>query len=258
MMLNEFKNNILQYLNKGFRQDGRKLGEIRPIVVEKGAAHNAEGSARVKIGDTEVIAGVKMMIDKPYPDKPDEGSMMVGAELLPMANPEFESGPPGIWAIEIARVVDRGIRESGAIDTKSLCIEKGEKVWIVSIDICTLNDDGNLLDASALATIAALEDTKFPEFDGEKIDYKKKTDKKLKMNKVPISITVWKIGDHFIVDPTNDEEKYSDGRLTVASTEDGRLCAMQKGGEKPFTYEEIEKMVDFALEKAKEVRKTLK
>ena len=33
-------------------------------------------------------------------------------ELLPMAFPTFESGPPSEQAIEYSRVVDRGIRES--------------------------------------------------------------------------------------------------------------------------------------------------
>ena len=73
-----------------------------------------------------------MELGVPYSDTPDEGSLMVGAEFLPMASSDFEMGPPGVDAIELARVVDRSIRESEAIDMKKLCIETGKKMWIVS------------------------------------------------------------------------------------------------------------------------------
>src|SRR3989344_7191901 len=122
----DLKGHILEALNQGIRFDGRKLTEYREILVEVGVAKNAEGSARVKIGETELIVGVKMEVAEPYPDIPDEGTMSVGAELLPLSNPDFELGPPGIEAIELARVVDRGIRESKCIDFKKLCIEIGE------------------------------------------------------------------------------------------------------------------------------------
>jgi len=253
----EQKDHILGFLEKGIRFDGRKLDEYRPITVERGFSENAEGSARVTIGDTEVLAGVKMSIMEPYSDTPDEGTMMINAELLPLSNPDFEPGPPGIQSIEIARVVDRGIRESKAIDTKKLCLKKGEKVWSITVDICPINDDGNLFDASALAVLAALQDAKFPSYDGTVIDYKKKTKESLPLKKLPVSCTVIKIGNHFIVDPTNEEEKKVDSRLTVEVEEDGTLCALQKGGDKPLTAEDIDKMVGIGIEKSKELKKFL-
>ena len=257
-MYRELRNHIIGLLNANTRLDGRKLTDYRkPIEIEYGIIKTAEGSARVKIGETEVMVGVKLEVGEPYPDTPNEGTIIVGAELLPMSNPDFELGPPGIQAIELARVVDRGIRESKALDFKKLCIEKGEKIWMVIIDICPINDAGNLFDASSLAALAALKDTKYPEFNGEKVDYKKKTDKKLELEKTPIAVTVIKIGGKFIVDPDTEEEKAVDARLTVSSIEDGTLCAMQKGGDFPLTMEDIDKMLDIGIEKAKELRKCL-
>lgn len=254
-MYRELRSHIISLLNANTRLDGRKFTEYRkPIEVEYGIAKTAEGSARVKIGETEVIVGVKMDVVEPYPDTPDEGTIIVGAELLPLSNPEFELGPPGIQAIELARVVDRSIRESKAINFKKLCIEKGEKAWALLIDICTLNDAGNLFDASSLAALAALKDTRFPGFDGEKADYKEKTDKKLPLEKIPIAVTVIKIGDKFIVDPDTEEENVIDARLTVSSTDDGTLCALQKGGDFPLTIDDISKMLDIGIEKGKELR----
>lgn len=257
--LNEsMQQHLVTSLSKGIRYDGRSLPECRPIKVEYGVSKTAEGSARVKIGNTEVIAGVKLFIDKPYPDTPEDGSLMVGAELLPMASPEFEAGPPDVQSIELARVVDRGIREAKAIDTKKLCISVGEKVWIVSVDICAINDDGNLLDAASLAALAALQDAVFPHYDGTELDYRQKTTKKLPLTKLPIAATVYKIGNNLLVDPSLIEEKVFDVRLTVTTTQEGMLCALQKGGDGQLTLDEIKQMVELGSQKAKEFRKYLK
>lgn len=247
-------NHILRNLEAGIRFDGRKLLDYRKIEITFDVSGNAEGAARVKFGDTEVLAGVKVEMGKPYPDIPEEGTLMVGAELLPMSNPEFESGPPQIQAIELARVVDRGIRESKCVDFKSLCITKGEKVWTLCLDLAPMNDDGNLLDAFGLAGLAALKVMKFPKVDGDKIDYHTRTDKGVELRNLPIPITVCKIGKYFLVDPTNEEEPAIEARLTVTSLGDGNLCALQKGGDKPLTSEDISRMVDIAIEKGKELR----
>lgn len=253
----ELREHVIESLDKGIRLDGRKPTEYREIKLERNVSKNAEGSARVTIGDTELIVGVKLSVETPYPDLPDEGTMSIGAELLPLSSPEFESGPPGIGAIELARVTDRGIRESNAIDTKKLCIKEGEKVWMIAVDLVSINADGNLFDASALGAVAALQETKFPKFDGEKVDYAEKTKDKIPLIKIPVSVTVCKIGKHFILDPTEEEEKAVDARLTVVTEKDGKICAMQKGGEATLTAEDIAEMVDLASDKAKELRKHL-
>ena len=259
MINKEIKKHVTDLLNKDTRIDGRKLMEYRqPISVKYGIADTSEGSAEVRIGETIVQAGVKLSIGKPYPDTPNEGCLMVGAELLPMSNPEFELGPPGIQAIELGRVVDRGIRESKAIDTKKLCITAGEKVWMVSIDICPINDSGNLFDASALAALAALKDARFPKANEDgSVDYMERTEEVLPLRKTPIGVTVIKIGKKFIVDPTTEEETAVDSRLTVTLDDDGTIVSLQKGGEEALTVDEIMQMVDIATEKSKELRQAL-
>ncbi len=257
------KEHIYSLIEKGLREDGRKLLDFRKgISVEYGISpKSAEGSARVKLGDTEVVAGVKFGMGEPYPDKPDEGSIMVGVELSPMANNEFELGPPSIGAIELSRVVDRGIRESKCIDFKKLCVKKGEKCWLLFIDIYPINDDGNLRDVCYLAAMAALKDARYPEFDKKtgKVDYyKPRTSKKISMTCEPIEVTVVKIKDDFIVDPMLNEEKCLDARLTVALLADGTICAMQKGGTGVLSVEDVKKMVDIACDKEKVLRKALK
>tara|TARA_Y100000031_G_C8238007_1_gene394312 strand:+ start:2020 stop:2793 length:774 start_codon:yes stop_codon:yes gene_type:complete len=257
-MYKSLRDHIIKLFGSDTRLDGRKLTEYRKVSVETNVTVSAEGSARVKIGGTELIVGVKTEVMEPYPDAPDQGSIMVGTELLPLSSPEFEPGPPSIKAIELSRVVDRGIRESKTLDFKKLCIKEGEKVWMIIIDICTINDDGNLFDAAALGAVAALKNMKFPKYEDDKIDYKEKTSKGLDMKDFPITVTVIKIGDKFITDPSFEEEKVVDARLSVASLSDGTLCALQKGGDYPLTVEDVNKMTEIALDKSKELRKLIK
>jgi exosome complex component RRP42 len=258
-MNEELKLHMESFFKKDLRFDGRKLDEYRNISIETDISKSAEGSCRVKMGETEVLVGVKFELGKPYPDSQDEGTMMVGAELLPMSNPDFESGPPSMDAIELARVVDRGIREGGFIDFKKLCVEEGEKVWVVLIDIMTINVDGNLFDAAALGAVIALKNTKIPKIENDQVNYKELTKEGLPLSKKdPLSITICKIGENLIVDPTYEEEKVVDSRLTVAITNDGKICSMQKGGEEPLELNMIEKMIDLAVKKSSELRKYIK
>jgi exosome complex component RRP42 len=253
-----FEDHILRAIKENVRYDGRKKDEYREIIVETGVSKTAEGSARVKIGNTEVICGIKLGVAQPYPDTPDEGMLMVDVHLLPIASASFESGPPGIDAIELARVTDRGVRESKCVDMKKLCIVAGEKVWSVSIDICTLNADGNLFDAASLAAIAALKNTYYPEIDKDyRVNYKKLTKTKLPLVKEPIGVTVWKVGDELVVDPTAAEERVFDTRLTITTLKNNDICAMQKGRDSPITAEDVDKIIDIATKKAAVLRKHL-
>ena len=69
--MNKAKNHILKSLGEGLRFDGRKPDEFRHISLESGITKNAEGSARVRMGDTDVIVGVKLSVETPYPDTPE-------------------------------------------------------------------------------------------------------------------------------------------------------------------------------------------
>ena len=107
MIDQEARKHLRESLAKGIRYDGRKKDEFRDIEIKTGFLSTAEGSAQVKCGETIVLAGVKMSVEKPYPDTQEEGILMVSAELLPLSNPKYESGPPDAVAIEVARVIDR-------------------------------------------------------------------------------------------------------------------------------------------------------
>ncbi|MFO8077778.1 MAG: exosome complex protein Rrp42 [Thermoplasmatota archaeon] len=247
------KENYLYTLAKqGKRTDGRSFNEYREISIEPGFIKKAEGSAKVKIGNTQVIAGIKMDVGDPYPDTPDSGVITTAAELIPLASPDFEAGPPRENAIELARVVDRGIRESNVIALEDLCIEPGEKIWIVFIDIHIIDYDGNLFDCASLAALAALYDSTVPASRFELGD-----DYSLPMRDPPISCTSVKFNDVVVIDPSLDEEEIADARLTVATDKEGDIRAMQKGLNGSFTVEEIKKVIKESLDNGKKLREKL-
>ncbi len=250
---------IRKYLEEGKRFDGRELEEFRDIVIETDVSKNAEGSARVKIGETEVIVGVKMDVGTPYADSADKGNMMVTAELLPLSSPRFENGPPKFPAIELGRVIDRGIRESKFIQLDKLCIKEGEKVWTVFIDIYSINDDGNLFDAAGLGAIIALKNAKIPKYDEkeERVLYGELTDENLPVSKdVPLSLTIHKIGNSLLVDPTREEEDISETRVTIGSS-DGSISSMQKGNKGSLSVEEFSKILEMSEKAYKDIFKKI-
>ncbi len=246
------KDYLIKLAEKGIRNDGRKFNDFRDIKIETNVVSKAEGSARVKIGNTQVMAGIKMDMGEPYPDSPNQGVMTTAAELIPLASPDFESGPPRENAIELARVVDRGIRESNIIDVEKLCIEKGEKVWIVFIDLHILDYDGNLFDAASLAALAALMTAKIP---AERFEVGK--DKPLPLSEPPISCTAVKFNGIIVMDPSLDEEEIAEARLTVSTDEKGDIRAMQKGLNGSFTVDEIKKVIKDSIDNGKKIRKQL-
>jgi exosome complex component RRP42 len=243
------KDYISKLLMKDMRGDGRKLDEMRPLTIETNFIKSAEGSARVTLGETQVIVGVKLILGEPFPDTPNSGVMTTNAELIPMASETFESGPPDREAIEVARVIDRGIREGHAVDMSKLVVEAGKEVWIMFVDVHVLDYDGNLFDAANIGANAAFKTAVVPASrHGKGEDYP------LPVLHQPISLTAVKIDGKILVDPTHDEERVADARITVATIENGNLCAMQKGLEGAFTTDEVFKVVDMSRRVGADVR----
>lgn len=249
---------ITQLIDKGKRLDDREPTDYRELKIEQGLIERAEGSARVLLGKTEVVVGIKVEIGEPFADTPNDGVLTVNAELVPLASPGFEPGPPDENSIELARIVDRGIRESKAINTEKLVIDPGKKVFVVFVDIYVLNHDGNLIDASALAAMAALLNTKMGKYEVEDGEVKTKPGyEPLPMKKHPITVTCAKIGDKLIVDPSLEEEQVMDARISIAFDDDDNICAVQKGGAGYFEPKELVEAARIAKEKATEMRKKL-
>jgi len=250
------KESVTNLIKNGERTDGRAFDEYRDISLETRVIEKAEGSARVKIGKTQIIIGAKPQIGTPFSDTPNVGVLMTNTELLPMAAPNFESGPPDENSVELSRVTDRCIREGKVIDLEKLCIVDGEKVWMVFLDLHVIDYDGNLMDAAVLGSLAALMTTKIPtaRMEGDELIMDYDNMMPLPINEKSLMCTFAKIGGELLIDPSLEEEEIMGARLSVGMNQDGSICAMQKGGAQSFNREEILKAVSIAKVKTAELR----
>jgi exosome complex component RRP42 len=244
------KNQILELLKEGKRIDGRALDEVRELTIDIGVIPKAEGSARVRLGDTEVVAGVKVQPERPFPDTGDKGMLICTAEILPIAHPTAETGPPQPNVVELARVTDRGIRESGMLDMKQLVLEKDKSVIGVFCDNAVTDHDGNLFDACSYASTAAINSCKIPK-------YEMQDEKPVKiegefieppLTTLPVSVTMAKIEEWGIMD----------ARITITTNSDENVVALQKGGHDGFTQDDLIKCAEISVRVGSKIREILK
>jgi len=246
---------------RGLRADGRSIHAPRSITIKTGVLDKAEGSAQVSLGNTQVLVGVKVELGQPFKDTPNQGVLVVHAENVPLASPIFEPGPPDENAIELARVIDRSLREVKAVDLESLVIRVGEKVWNLWVDVYVLDHDGNLFDASMLAAMAALATTRIPDYEetetGEIVVKREGAYRQLKINCMVTTVTLAKIGDYLVVDPTFEEEVIADYRLVLSFDDKLRIVGAQKTGPGGMKMGELREAIRIGKNVAQVYLKTL-
>lgn len=236
MTVNE-KKFIESALLSDLRIDGRRPFDYRRLTIEFG---REDGSSEVQLGQTRVMGFVSAQLVQPFRDRPNEGSLAIFTEFSPMADPSFEPGRPGEFAIELGRIVDRGLRESRAVDTESLCVLAGKLVWSIRIDLHILDNGGNLVDAANIAALAALLTFRRPECtlggeDGQEVIIHPPEVREplpLIVHHLPIAVTFAFFTENIVaIDPTHLEEAVMGGRMTVTINTNGDICSMQKPGE---------------------------
>ncbi|KAK6235546.1 hypothetical protein QUC31_019286 [Theobroma cacao] len=247
------------------RIDGRKPYEYRKIVVKFG---REDGSSEVQLGQTRVMGIVTAQLVQPYRDRPKEGILSIFTEVSPMADPSFEPGHPGELAVELGRIIDRGLRESKAVDTESLCVLAGKFVWAIRIDLHILDNGGNLVDAANIAALAALLTFRRPECslggeDGQEVIVHPPEIREplpLIVHHLPIAITFGFFSNDsiLVIDPTHNEEAVMGGRMTTTVNANGDICAIQKAGGEGVPQRVIMQCLQLATAKAAGITKQIK
>ncbi|XP_004288603.1 PREDICTED: protein RRP45A-like [Fragaria vesca subsp. vesca] len=236
MTVNE-KKFIETALESGLRIDGRRPFDYRTVDIKFG---KDDGSAEVHLGQTHVMAFVTAQLVQPYRDRPNEGTLSIFTEFSPMADPSFEPGRPAEYAVELGRVIDRGLRESRAVDTESLCILSAKLVWAVRVDLHILDNGGNLIDAANIAALAGLLTFRRPECslggeNGQEVIIHPPEEREplhLIIHHLPIAVTFgfFSYESSVVIDPTHHEEAVMGGRMTATLNSNGDVCAIQKAG----------------------------
>ncbi|KAI5077154.1 hypothetical protein GOP47_0006978 [Adiantum capillus-veneris] len=228
---------LLEALRHDQRLDGRGPFDFRSLTIN---CSREDGAAEVQLGQTRISCVVTCQLVQPYSDQPNEGSLVVYTEFSPMADPYFEVGRPGENAVELGRVIERGLRDSRAIDTESLCVLSGKAVWSLRVEIHVLDNGGNLIDAACVAALAALLSFRRPECslagaEGQDVViYPPEVCEPVPLiiHYLPIAFTFGFFGDGelMVMDPSFKEELLMRGRLTIILDINGDICAIQKAG----------------------------
>ena len=136
------------------RADGRRPDQLRPVTLTLSVQKWAEGSCRIRVGDTEVLCAATIE-DRVPPHLRGKGTGWVTAEysMLPRATAErtqreSTKGRIGGRTHEIQRLVGRSLR--GVVDLGKL----GERT--VTVDCDVLQADGGTRTASITGGYVAL------------------------------------------------------------------------------------------------------
>ena len=258
---------ILRALRENeLRVDGRGPLDVRRVGYRFGPK---DGQCEVTLGQTRVLAVVSATLEPPRGGRANEGSVSINVEFSPMASPNFEPGRPGEEASEVAVILERSLRETGAVDVESLCVLAGKYVWNIRCDIHVLDACGNIVGASSLAACAALLSFKRPEAtvsnETRQVIIHPATVREpvpLAIRHTPLAVTFGFFEEPndglIIMDPTVKEEKVSDGEMVVVLNAHDELCAVHKGGGVGVAAGEVMRCVRLASRASKAAVEELK
>ena len=174
----------------------------------------------------------------------------------------------------LSRLLEKTIRRSGALDTESLCIIAGAKCFHLRADLHVLDYDGNLMDASCLAVLAALLHFRRPDFEvkGEDVtifDTRKREPVRLTIQHMPFCITFSYFSSlpstnvsidppMFILDATLLEEQCRDGEIVISMNRFGEVCQIAKYGGAPVDGLSLLTCTNAALDQVKMLDRLVK
>ncbi|CAM6087804.1 unnamed protein product [Calypogeia fissa] len=283
---------IERYLDASVRPDGRPLGRARPTEISLGQVPTTDGSALVKLGNTTMLAGVKLEVFVPGTETPDEGRIAVDFQMPPICSPHIRPGRPVEAVSVINEQLSNALASSEFVNLRELSITNGKAAWLACLDIYCLDSDGSLVDAALLACVAAFADLQIPAVsindDGkvqrvsgntdqaidvdesglDKVGMEKgssqdqmtlKAKRRLKLGAVPVALTCLLHTKYLLADPTAEEEAVLHTIFTVVVEATGKLVSMYKpGGSTLATTSTVQDCIALAHLRVKEVQQLLK
>ncbi|CAB4262341.1 unnamed protein product [Prunus armeniaca] len=125
------------------------------------------------------------------------------------------------------------------IDLSSLVVVEGKICWDLYIDGLVVSSDGNLLDALGAAIKAALNNTGIPKVnvaagasgdEQPEVDISDEEFLQFDTSRVPVIVTLTKVGRHYIVDATSEEESQMSSAVSISINRQGHICGLTKRG----------------------------
>uniref|UniRef100_A0ACD5WB45 Uncharacterized protein n=1 Tax=Avena sativa TaxID=4498 RepID=A0ACD5WB45_AVESA len=261
-----------RHLRESVRPDARRLGEARPTTVALGAVSSAHGSALVRLGDTAMLASIKLEVMSPPAETPDQGSIAVEFHMPPICSPLVRPGRPAEAAPVISKALEDVLMSSGMLNLKELCLISGKASWVAYLDVYCLNADGSLFDAALISVVAAFMHLEIPLVsvgdDGRvftvggnegktKYELVNREKRKLTLGDIPFPLTCALHKDSILADPTAEEESIIETSVTVVLDSSGRLVSLQKPGGGVASMSTIKACISLAKERGQKLKEIL-
>uniref|UniRef100_A0A0N5AZ04 Ribosomal RNA-processing protein 42 n=1 Tax=Syphacia muris TaxID=451379 RepID=A0A0N5AZ04_9BILA len=164
---------VIHGAQQGIRSDGRGTFDYQPIIVETGVLPTANGSARVRLGSTDLLIGIKadlVVVDdmSSYSNRLNfsidcsanatpkfAGMRYLNAECLGRGGDEF--------GVELASALNAAYDNPFVLPDLAKLIVSPMHAWKIYVDIVILQFGGNVLDTASIGVKAALSDTEICE-----------------------------------------------------------------------------------------------
>mmetsp|Transcript_16040 Transcript_16040/g.22133 ORF Transcript_16040/g.22133 Transcript_16040/m.22133 type:complete len:448 (-) Transcript_16040:187-1530(-) len=245
---------LVSALREQQRVDGRRPFDSRRLTLrfltsERSVNSFYEGpSVEARLGPTRVLAGVRAELVTPAPERPHEGTLALNVEISSIASPSTLDGPraSSSEAVEVGRLLERSVRESGAVDTEALCVLAGRKVWALTVVVQVLDHGGSLMDACSVGALMALLAFRHPDvsvgggLDESEVVIHSPAEKEaisLHVHHLPLALSFAFLGveqdlseDLVVLDPSLKEEAAASARLTLCINTNQEICALHKPG----------------------------
>eukprot|EP01006_Ploeotia_vitrea_P046312 TRINITY_DN67015_c8_g2_i2.p1 TRINITY_DN67015_c8_g2~~TRINITY_DN67015_c8_g2_i2.p1 ORF type:complete len:363 (+),score=147.26 TRINITY_DN67015_c8_g2_i2:144-1091(+) len=246
------------------RNDGRGRLDHRDFDVELAPLPQSNGSARLRLGRTQVLVGVNAELEEPDSERPGRGKVV----CVVKSAPSLAGKGSRKRDVALSGALQQIIADSDAIDTEALCVIPGKQCWVIYVDVVVVDSDGNVLDAIVLAAKAALGNTLIPSLrviDSEEGDGKKEIElsedpfdaQPLDCSRLPVAVSLTKIGSCVVVDATSQEEQCAAACLTFAIDADGNVCSTSKTGPGAVSPSGVIEMLKYAGQIAQQLHKKI-
>ncbi|KAL5204260.1 hypothetical protein ABZP36_009131 [Zizania latifolia] len=261
-----------RHLRESVRPDARRPAEARPTTVALGAVSSAHGSALVRLGDTAMLASIKLELTSPPSEAPDEGSVVVEFHMPPICSPLVRPGRPAEVAPVITKVLEDILMSSRMLNLKELCLINEKASWLAYLDVYCLNADGSLFDAALISAVAAFTHLQIPLVsvgdDGRvftvgrnegkiKCEFVNREKRKLKLDNIPFSLTCALHKDSVLADPTAEEESIIETSVTIVLDSSDHIVSIQKPGGAVASMATIKECISLAKDRRRKLREIL-
>ncbi len=221
--------------DNGIRFDGRQTDEMRPVSMEVGVLHNADGSAMVEIGKTRILAAVygpKELHPQHLQDQ-TTGILQVRYNMAPFSTEDRQKPGPNRRASEISLVARKALEPVVFLEEYPMTTVK---VYIEVIEA-----DASTRATGITAASLALADAGIP------------------MKGLITACAAGKVGDSIVLDVASKEDSYGEADVPLAmigGTDDITLLQIDSSG---LTHEELDEALrmgkkgcEYLFEKQKE------